>query len=176
MRFNDTASAYGLFQVVFADAADHLAVATHRLRVRKEPGLTEDAVFRQRISDTLRDFRKELDQFDNSSAISDSVRDLRDASDTLSTLSLWRNDRIHARVQMTENGYALYDKRTRERLDLSREEIETNIEMLVKVIVTFKSDVQHLVGQLEWDAEFEKMFRELTELSEPSELFEAKTA
>ena len=30
MRFSDTAAAYGLFQVVFADVTDHLAVATFR--------------------------------------------------------------------------------------------------------------------------------------------------
>jgi hypothetical protein len=32
MIFSDTASAYGLFQVVFSDLVDHLAVATFRLR------------------------------------------------------------------------------------------------------------------------------------------------
>lgn len=75
---------------------------------------------------------------------------------------------------MMEDGYALYDKRTGQRLDLPRQQIETDIEMPVKAIVTMTSYVQHLVGQLEWDAEWEKMLRELPELSEPPELFRAE--
>jgi hypothetical protein len=39
MNLDDTAAAYGLFQVVFADIADHIAVAAFRLRELKEPEL-----------------------------------------------------------------------------------------------------------------------------------------
>lgn len=48
MTLDDTAAAYGLFQVVFADLANHLAIATFRLREQKEPGLAFEEVFRQR--------------------------------------------------------------------------------------------------------------------------------
>ena len=71
---------------------------------------------------------------------------------------------------MMEGGYALYDKRTGKHLDLVCKEIETNIEMAVKVIVTLKSYVPHLVGQLDWDAEIERRSQELPELSEPPEI------
>ncbi|HWB84645.1 MAG TPA: hypothetical protein VG675_10940 [Bryobacteraceae bacterium] len=47
MTFNDTAAAYGLFQVVFADVVGHPARAKFRLRERREPGLRFDEVFRQ---------------------------------------------------------------------------------------------------------------------------------
>lgn len=166
MLFSDTASVYGLFQVVFADVADHLAVATFRLLKRKEPGLTVEAVFKQRVSDTLKQFRQELGQFDEGSDVSESVRNLRDASDIIAALSNWRNDRIHARVRMTEDGYALYDKRTGNRLELHRDQLEKKIEQAVKAIVTLEADVQHLVGQLKWDEEFEEMFRALPQMPE----------
>ena len=57
MTFDDTASAYGLFQVVFADVVDHLAVATFRLRERKEPSLQFEKVFRQEAKKILGQLR-----------------------------------------------------------------------------------------------------------------------
>ena len=167
MKFNDTAAAYGLFQVVFADLTDHLAVATFRLREQREPGLTFEAVFRQELTKILRQFRDELKQFDDRSVVADNVRELRDACVIISTLSSWRNDRVHARVRLAEQGYALFDWRTGRRLDITRAQIETNIEMAIKAIVALEANVQHLVHQLKWDEEFEKLFRTLPELAEP---------
>jgi hypothetical protein len=167
MRFTHTACAYGLFQVVFADVADHLAVATFRLRERKEPSLTLEAVFGQRVSDTLKQFRKELGESGEGLPVSESVADLRGACDIIAKLFNWRNDRIHARVRMTEDGYALYDKRTGHRFELNREQLENNIQQAVQAIVTLKANVQNVVGRLEWHEEFEKMFREIKELPEP---------
>ncbi len=148
MNFNDTAAAYGLFQVVFADIADHVAVAAFRLRELKEPGLTFETVFEQEFSKTLKQFRRELKQFDGRSEVADYLRDVREACETISDLAVWRNDRIHARVRMIDTGYALYDWRTRERLEISRDQIEQNIHRGVKAIVALEANVQHLVHQL----------------------------
>jgi hypothetical protein len=67
MTLNDTAAAYGLFQVVFADIADHVAVATFRLLQRSDPGLTFENVFRQDFTKTLKQFRQELHRFEGRS-------------------------------------------------------------------------------------------------------------
>jgi hypothetical protein len=165
MNLNDTAAAYGLFQVVFADIADHAAVATFRLRELKEPGLSFETVFRQEFSKTFKQFRQELKQFDERSSVADYRRDLREACEVISKLAVWRNDRIHARVRMADTGYALYDWRTRKRLEISREGLEENIRLGVKAIVALEANVQHLVRQLNFDAEFEKLFKTLPEVS-----------
>ena len=78
MTLNDTAAAYGLFQVVFADVADHLAIATSRLREPKEPGLVFEKVFRQDFKKTLKQFQCELRQFDDRSAVSESLYAVRE--------------------------------------------------------------------------------------------------
>src|ERR1700744_5809255 len=121
MNLDDAAAAYGLFQVVFADIADHVAVATFRLRELKEPELTFETVFRQEFSKMFKQFRKELRQFEGRSAVDVYLRDGREACEIISKLADWRNDRIHARVRMTDTGYPLYDWRTRKRLEISRE-------------------------------------------------------
>jgi len=167
MRFNETAMAFGLFQVVFADVIDHLAVATFRLRERSETGLVFEDVFGQESKRLLKQFRAELNRFDCRSDVSDEVRELRESCEIISRLRVWRNDRIHARIRMTEGGYALYDWRTRCRLDISCKEIETNIELAVKAIVTLEANVQYLFRELNWDEEFEELFSTVPALSEP---------
>ena len=169
MRLDSTAAAYGNFQVVFTDLTDHLAVATFRLRERKETSLTFEAVFGQRFKETLTQFRRELQQFDNRFPVSHSVATLRETCTLISTLSRWRNDRVHARVRMTEDGYALYDWRTRHRLEITQEQIEKNIQLTVKAIVELETHVPHLIGLLDWDEEFERLYSTVPELSEPAE-------
>jgi hypothetical protein len=166
MRLDDIAALYGLFQLVFADVTDHLAVATFRLRERKDPGLTFETVFRQQFKQILKQFQRELDQFDGDSPVADSVDAVRAACETMSTLADWRNDRIHARIRMTEHGYALYDWRTRRRLEITREDIERNIDMAANAIAELEGHVKHLVGVLTWDEEFEKLLGTLPDDAE----------
>jgi hypothetical protein len=94
------------------------------------------------------------------------LSEIRETCTIISKLAKSRNDRIHARVQISEQGYELYDWRTRRRLDISREQIETNIKLAVEAIVTLEANVQHLIQQLKWDDEFEKLFSTLPECSD----------
>ena len=91
VTFDDTAAAYGLFQVVFSDIADHLGIAVFRLRERKEPGLVFEEVFKQRFSENLKQFRKELDQFEKRSVAADYLHDVREACKIISKLIPWTN-------------------------------------------------------------------------------------
>jgi hypothetical protein len=169
MTFNDTAAAYGLFHVVFADVVDHLAAATFRLRKRKEQGLPFEKVFKQDASKILGQFRDELKQFDKGSSVTENVHDLREACKTISTLMKWRNDRIHARVRMTDGGYALYDWRTRHRLQINRDQIVKNIELAINAMVVLEANLAPLIGLLRLDEELDKLFSAMPEFSAPED-------
>src|SRR5262249_9182267 len=106
-----------------------------------------------------------LDQFEGS-VVSDSLYALREACVLMSRLAVWRNDRIHARIRMTDTGYALYDWRTRQRLEMNFDVIENNINLAIKALVELEAHVPHLVHQLEWDAEFEELLKTIPELAE----------
>lgn len=166
MILDDTAAAYGLFQVVFADLADDLAIATFRLREQKEPGLVFESVFRQEFKKTLKQFRQELDQFENRAAVANNLYAVREALKAIVNLATWRNERIHARVHMTEHGYALYNWQTRRRLEISTETIKQNIELAIKAKVELAAHAKDLIRLLNWDDEFEKLFGALPELLE----------
>jgi hypothetical protein len=169
MTLDDTAAAYGLFQVVFADVVDHLAGATFLLRERKEPGLTFEKVFRQELAQILKQFRCELLRFAEEPSLSDSLIALRQLCNIISELSVWRNDRIHAHVRLTEHGYALYNWRTRRRLEITREQIQLKINLAMKVMAEIKTYVSGILRSLTSetsDEEFAKLFDTLPEFSE----------
>jgi hypothetical protein len=163
MTFTDTAAAYGLFQVVFADVTNHLAIATFRLRECNEPGLRFEAVYAQEFAKTFKQLKVALCQFDGCSGISDSLSAVRATFTIISELAKWRNDRVHARVRMSEQGYELYDWRTGKRLDISLEQVEANINRAVKVMVNLEAHVHRFVHQLKWDEEFERLFSMIPE-------------
>lgn len=109
MRVDPIATAYGFFQIVFADMADTLADAVFRLRRRAQISLTFDEVFRTEFGRLLTQFRDELKQYEPGDSDAEDVTALRGACNSMSKLANWRNDRIHARVRSTEDGSALYD-------------------------------------------------------------------
>lgn len=89
MTLNDTAATYGLFQVVFADVVDHLAVATFHLRERKESGLVFESVFKQEFKKLFKQFRQELKQFDGRSPVADSLYGVREACKIISEFAVF---------------------------------------------------------------------------------------
>ena len=169
MTYTDTAAAYGLFQIAFAHALECLAVATFRLRRRREPQLEWEPVFRQQVRRLLDEFRKELRQVENSHAHPE-VHDLLDACDTMSKLAAWRNDRIHARVRMTPEGYALYDWRTGQRLSMSLNEMVQNMTLATGAINALEVHADSLIKKLQdssaVDRDLEDIFKTSEELAE----------
>lgn len=67
---------------------------------------------------------------------------------------------------MTDQGYALYDWRTRRRLDITPEQIERNIRLAIKAVVELEANMGHLVHLLTLDEEIERLFSTLAEVSE----------
>ncbi|MBI1789823.1 MAG: hypothetical protein HYR60_20015 [Acidobacteria bacterium] len=129
-------------------------------------------VFRQDFKNTLRQFRLELREFEDRPSVSDSLRAVREAREIMSPLAVWRNDRVHARVRMTTQGYALYNWRTGHRPEISPEQIEKNIHLASKAMVELEAHVPHLIDLLKWEEEFERLFSTLPELSGPDDQVE----
>lgn len=151
MKLSDTAAAHGHFQVVFADVTDHLAVATFQLRKRREPPLRFEEVFKQGFSRTLLEFRRELCQFAATPGVAENLDTIREACKTISALSVWRNDRIHAHVRMTDTGYVLFSWQTQQPLPLNYTEIERHIHTASSAIVNLDVHVSHLLHELDWE-------------------------
>jgi hypothetical protein len=70
---------------------------------------------------------------------------------------------------MADNGYALFDWCTRQRLEIHRDVIVENIQLALNAMVKLEANVAHLIGQLKLDEELDKLFSTLPEISEPDE-------
>jgi hypothetical protein len=123
-------------------------------------------VFKQKLSQILDQFRRELQRFDERSPVSESLDALQEALEIIPELAKWRNDRVHARVDLTEQGYALRNWQTGLPLEITPEQIPVNINLAIKAMVLLEGHVPHLVGQLIWDEENRKLFSTIPELSE----------
>lgn len=167
-NMNQTAAAYGLFQVAFADLTDHLAAATFYLRQRNEPALKLEKVFRQEFSRTRKQLRTELKQLEGRSSELDSLRAVLMACDNPSKLAAWRNDRIHARVRLTEHGYLLYHWQGH-RLEMSDAQIEQNMRLAIEVIVQLEGHMRYLVGSVDVKEQIRRLMGTLPELADTPE-------
>lgn len=83
-----------------------------------------------------------------------------------------RNDRIHARVRITDDGYVLYDWRTRKRLEIHLDQIMKNIQLAINAKVTLEAHITPLISHLKLGEELDKLLRTLPEVrkSEYSDL------
>jgi hypothetical protein len=149
---DETAAAYGLFQVSFTWLEQQLAAALYHLRQIDDPSKFED-VLRQNFSDKVRDFKKQLK---NPALEHEGAK----AAEKLGELAAWRNERVHARVEVIDQPsyqFALYSARTRERLLMTPEELRARTAQAIM-----------LVDQLNWIADFHKtsagIAKELQEL------------
>jgi len=153
LRISPTAAAYGLFQVEFAHMTYHLARALVRFWQLKEPNnLVLKKVSRQpKFGRMLDEFKRELQQFDTLSSqsrnlVSRDLDALRRACDEMDALRQWRNARIHAHVQQSDDGMTLYDWETGKPLPITYEECEHNISRAIKVIVDLQAHTGGLIG------------------------------
>jgi hypothetical protein len=161
MKIDDTAAAYGLIQIVFADITDRLSTALYALLSERDSRITPMKVHRKEFGRFLKEFKTELKQFDGQGSVDCELHELREACHELASLATWRNDRIHARVRQESDGFALYDWRTGKRLSMNGEECNVVIQTLVKIIGTFDATIPHLIHSLEADKAFEALFNKL---------------
>jgi len=164
MVFNETAAAYGLFQVVFAEMHEYLAAATYHLRRRNEQSLQYEKVHRQGFEKTLKQFRKQLCQLSDSGGVAEGIEALKKACDSMACLAQWRNERVHARVLRTEEGLELYaplrdNPGKAQRLEMSKGFFEERIREAIKVTVTFQA--AHLISQIRMKEEIDRLWASL---------------
>ncbi len=162
MTIDQAAAAYGLFQLAFAEVVDHIAGTLFALRQQKEADLSYSNVFGLNFGRQIRELEGELKTFDQyqSQWMVEHLGPLREACRRARLLSNWRNKRIHARVQRTEAGLALFDWRTLERLSISHDECAEKIDEALWIVGTLKCYAPHLVDHLDWLTLFESAFAE----------------
>jgi len=125
---DETAAAYGLFQVSFAWLEQELAAAIYHLRHLDDPKQF-DGLLRDRFSDKIKYFKEELQQ-------ANLGVDGEEALARLKELSKWRNERTHARIEIiSASGYqfALYSK-TGHRLEMNPESLRARTNEVLTVI------------------------------------------
>jgi hypothetical protein len=154
MRIDSATAHYGLFQIVFADAVEHVADALFSLRVPKKPSLNFSDVFNMRLADQLKELGKELAQFKkHGQSIQEFMHKVCDAASRMDELRKWRDIRIHARVRVTSEGFALFDKKNEKRLFISEIECEEKINEATKIIVDLGAYIPHLRKALDFEKE-----------------------
>jgi hypothetical protein len=67
MDVDPLACRLGLFQILFADMAEHAAAVLFAVRHRRDPGLQMKDVLRERMSDVLKELRNEVEAFGKAS-------------------------------------------------------------------------------------------------------------
>jgi len=146
MMIDSTDAPYGLFQVAFADMAEHLAGCLYQLRLRKEPGLKFENMFGTTFGRMLKQFKDELKGFDADKLASQDLQAVRQACHDMSVIARWRNARAHARVRVVADGYALYDWRTNQRLSMNVKECESKIQEVNRVNLILETHMTDLLG------------------------------
>jgi hypothetical protein len=163
MQIDATAGVYGLVQVVFADLAEHLAIAVFQIRKTHDSSATFEQVFRLQFKNVLDQFKDELKRFRDKQSLREDTEALDAAVRQISTIAQWRHDRIHARIRRVDDGLALYDWRTRKRLTISYDECKEKIDQMIRLIVTLEAHVPQLVHLEEWEKLFNQDWEKLFE-------------
>jgi hypothetical protein len=160
--FDDTAAAFGLTQVVFADATERMAVAVLMFRKRLDPTLTFQKVFRKlQFGSVLHWLQSELDQLAPQGATEADIDVMRRCCARFQALSKWRNERIHARVRQIGNGLALYDSRTGQRLSMSGHECWKIVQGLALAMFEMDNHLSSLLRDLDMSKELDAIFQEM---------------
>ncbi len=161
MKLDETAAAFGLFHLAFANLTQQLATAVFYIRRIKEPDLKFEKVFKQEFSKLRQTLLEELDQFDNQSTTEVDVQYLRHICDQLTIFSKWRNDRAHPRVQVDENGLRIYDWRTGKLLSINTYESIEKIQEAVSFTIGLEYNVGSLLNHIDSGKKLDEMLEEI---------------
>ena len=122
MTLDENAAAFGLFHLAFANLHQQLATVVFLLRRAQEPHLKFDEIFKLKFSRLQSALKEELRKLDRNSSMAVEIQLLRKACSDLGPLADWRNERVHARVRISENGIESFNWRTRTPLSVHRDE------------------------------------------------------
>ena len=124
LRSDPISSAWGLFQVRYAFLVQELATAVFYLRRRREPKIQFTQIFKKEIR-----------------ALCPEIRSLKN----------WRDPRIHARVEFSEHGIALYDWKTRKQLEMNAPDCNSKCDLAVSLALRLAGIVRSLLHDLKAD-------------------------
>lgn len=155
MRIDPTAAAYGLAQLAFTDLTYRIATALLALRRHRQPDADLNVVPWQ-FDRMVKDLLCELRQFDDS--MEPHLTHLRNACTRAREVARWRNARIHARVKEMNDGLAVFDWNTGERLSIGQEECEEKIRAIAAIIAEFQGSLPRLLSALDLDRAVDDLF------------------
>jgi len=154
MQIDSALAHYGLLQIVFADAAEHVAQALFDLRVVNAPNLEFSKLFALELNQLLNQLRQELAQFQQYGPSTQEHMQIVDAAiNRVDELRQWRNHRTHARVKVTSDGWGLFDKKTGKHLVINEVECEEKIKKAINAIVDLEAYIPHLQNALAFQKE-----------------------
>lgn len=167
LNHDNTAAAWGLFQVRFAFLVQELASAVFYLRRRREPTLQFAQVFKKSLDQLIDALSDEFDfivaqghaliEIDETRAITiPQIRALKD----------WRDPRIHARVTF-EGGIALYNWRTGKQLDMTAHECDKKCDLAISLAVQVAGSVRSMLTHLKADETLVSEIRTLLDSPDP---------
>jgi hypothetical protein len=161
MKLDETTAAFGMFHLAFANLTQQLASAVFLIRRIKEPNLKFQKVFRIEFSNLCKALMAELNQFDGRQAIDMDVKYVRHFCSKARDLSEWRNERVHARVQIDEGVITIYNSRTCKQLSLNCDECLAKIAEAIGFALALDQNVASLLRNLNSDQDLHEMLREI---------------
>ena len=158
MVIDETAAAYGLFQIAFAEADEHFRALLSHLICPENPENAMDRV-PWNLADVIKTLRKELGVFKGRGASIEEFADkVKEACSRMKLLSKWRNVRIHSHIRRSNNGaYVLVDKTTDKALSMNVTEITDKIDCAISITTTVIAYSTHLLGVFDFDRENQRM-------------------
>lgn len=161
MKLDETTAAFGLFHLAFANLTEQLASAVFCIRRIKEPNVKFEEIFKLKFSNLCKALMAELNKFDGRQSIDMDVQYVRHFCAKARDLSAWRNERVHARVQIDEGVITIYNSRTGKQLTLNRDECLAKIEEAIGFALALDQNVASLLGHLKSDQDIDEMLREI---------------
>jgi hypothetical protein len=160
IEFDEASAAFGLFHMAFAHLHQELAKTVFRISHISDTSVTFEKFRGLPISRVRKTLTKELAQFEELLLINVCAQDLRNTCSKIEILSAWRNERVHARVQIDEKGIAIFDARTLKRLVIDRDECVQKIEEALGLAFRLQMDTRSLLQELEAHHEWQGILDE----------------
>jgi len=161
MKFDETTAAFGMFHLAFANLTQRLESAVFLIRRIKEPNLNFQEVMQLQFSDLCKALKSGLKQLDGRQSIETDVQYVRHFCAKARELSKWRNERVHARVQIDEGAITIYNSRTGKQLILNRDECLGKIQEAIGFALALDQNVASLLRNLKSEQEIYEMLQEI---------------
>lgn len=160
MHPDETSAAYGLFTITYAYLGQQLAGAVFYLRRRNEPKLQFPQVMKRSAEQLIDALLAELGEIETTAfgrEVEREIDALRRICSEFRAVKDWRDQRIHARVQIDDSGIALFDWRTRKQLPMTAEECYEFRKRAIALAVGLDMHVGRMLDEAEIRAKIDEL-------------------